>query len=120
MKIAKAQLPKVVLAAIQAAFPQFHGRKYAIETRGQFYFDVDAEGGTFSRWAAVDLATGKVALNTVLWPWDPKAMKYVTIPEGFAVLEWAYFCGKDCGITVHYAAQTALPAGERVKALEKF
>jgi hypothetical protein len=84
------------------AFPEYKGRKFAAEVAETYYMENYWDGGTCKDVVAVELATGRVhnAKPEVAGPW---ASHHFEIPANVALVEWAWFCGKDCGITIYLA-----------------
>jgi hypothetical protein len=78
-----------------ACYPEYKGRKIKVVSRETYYMENMWGGGSRNFAVAYDFATGNrsAALEVV----GPE----VKIPAGVAVVEHAYFCGKDCGITIY-------------------
>ena len=102
IKIRKADVP----AACLRAFPEYRGRKYAVEiesTGTMRLWNAYWSGGTKSDYVAVNLRTGEIdAADAVIS--NPFAVPHaleITIPEGMVIVEHVRFCGKDCGLRIH-------------------
>lgn len=94
-----------IKAILRATHPDYTGRtiKVAPTTRP---IDVTSywDGGTRSYYAAVDLRTMRtlhVPQNGTPYDGGPIRPDGVEVPVGFAIVEHAYFCGKDLGIRIH-------------------
>lgn len=102
------------------AYPKYKGRKFYLEVRSKYMMENYWDGGSRSFVKAVNLATGEVrdpapASTNV---YDPRAHGEIGIPAGIALVEHAYFCGKDCGIRVVVSGPAELAAWSEDKALE--
>lgn len=85
------------------AFPEYSGRRFAIRVSPTVYLsDLHWAGGTRNEYRAVRMDDGAAAELETGTPWAgiPEGTP-VEIPVGVAIVEHSYFCGKDCGITVH-------------------
>lgn len=104
----KVSLSDAGVAAIKnATFPDYRGRKYAVEARS-YPLDVSSywSGGSRSYFVMVDLST----MRTIPIPENgsgyvrsfvPEGAKGVDIKPGYAIVEHVWFCGKDFGLRIH-------------------
>ena len=105
LHLTRAQVP----AVIRNACPDYHGPNWKVRvTESVSLTDTIPDGGTWSKYAAVNLSTGKVS------PPNPRAIgnprePTVDLPVGVAVVEHAHFCGKDTGCTIHLRPENAAP-----------
>lgn len=87
-------------------FPGYTGRKIRVEVRETYSMADYWDGGTRRTPIAYDL-TGTAefpcrrAEDVARIPQNAEAHATFTIPAGVAIVERAYFCGKDCGITIY-------------------
>jgi len=91
---------------VTATFPEYRGRKLAIEAQRHPLEVRDfGGGGTYSKFVFLNLATMKTVPAPVISPFNnseaAKSLEAVVLPEGIAAIEHAHFCGKDVGITIH-------------------
>lgn len=103
---------------LQATFPDYRGRKISI--RGaERPLDVTSfwDGGSRSYFKAVDLSDLRrvmaVPQNGTPFDGGPIRPNGLEIPEGFAIVERAYFMGRGAGVTIHVNPATlpsVLPA----------
>lgn len=107
--------PLTALAIARLAFPNWKGRKAKFSMLSTVRVSGTCwEGGSRSEFVAVRLATMEVC---ALPPSSktPREMggtapdQTVTVPEGYALVEHAFFCGTDTGCTVTLGAHPALP-----------
>lgn len=84
----------------KTCYPSYAGRKFGLSFAKSYRMQNYWDGGTRYYAIAVNLATG--ATSAAGWdttnPWKQSAHAEFPIPEGFAILEHVYFCGKDMGI----------------------
>lgn len=119
MKTKQTAAPTALQIA-RAAFPRWAGRKVKTVTTGTVQmFGMAADGGTWNEYAAVNIATGKVApmpasMRTPREMGGTDGDYTVSVPAGFAIVCHAYFCGHDCGCTVTYSAAPAIAGTERL------
>jgi hypothetical protein len=106
------------------AFPSYKGRKIkVIEVSEVTLSDRFWDGGTRSEWTAVNLETGERAPPRIAGFKDPPNFggpardPVVPLPQGFAIVENAIFCGKAMGLTVYLPLPVALPAVEMIPTL---
>jgi hypothetical protein len=78
-----------------ACYPEYKGRKIKVVSRGTYYVENMWGGGSRSFAVAFDLASGKTA------PAIETVGREVEIPAGVAIVEHAFFCGHDAGITIY-------------------
>jgi len=98
-KLRKADVP----AALLAAFPQYKGRKFRLEvTERVSFYDLNASGGTWNRYALVSLdGLGAAALPSES-PFNPRVEgSTFALPPRFVVVEHSHFCGQDIGLRFH-------------------
>lgn len=100
-------------ALAQAAFPEYHGRKFRVEVSDvvsglQTYWG----GGTKDEVRVVDLATMRVAeLPGTTNPFEETAHQVahgLRMQPGYAVAVWRTFCGKDMGLTFYLHPDNAV------------
>lgn len=96
----------MVRELVTSTFPEYKGRKIVIAAQKHPLPVRDfGGGGTFSKWAFVNLADMEVVQSPVFSPFNdsPKARAFeeVMLPEGILAVEHAFFCGKDTGITIY-------------------
>jgi hypothetical protein len=106
MKISKKQADPIV----KLAFPEYKGRKYFVEfTDKVVFYDTNWGGGTRNKYVIVRSDGKKMEFNAPA-PWvNPVEGKTFEIPEGVAVVRWAIFCGKDCGVTISLNPDHKMP-----------
>ena len=98
--------PKTVHALIKATFPDYSGNKVRIIPVDTVTFtDLNWSGGTRNQYQACTLTgeniDSRYDLNSAA-PWDNQFEgKSVSIPDGLAIVEHGYFCGKDMGLTIY-------------------
>jgi hypothetical protein len=101
-----------VKALLAVAFPEYKGRKVYVELAEKAYVEPCAEGGSFDKVVAVNLAGEKLAVSFG-WAdqWKYSAEPF-PVPVGIALVVHSYFCGKDMGISIYVnpASAAALPA----------
>ena len=111
---------KAVKAILNATFPNWRGRKVFVNGSGKVSFhDTNWGGGTRNEYKAITyrIANGKLLIDdtdhlTAPAPWNNTIeSQRVQLPEGVAVVEHSYFCGKDCGVTIHLNMNGAPIAG---------
>ena len=103
---------KTLRTIAKAAYPTWKGRKLHADFSGKVTFS-DTNWGGGSRNYYVSLSSdGRKRGLMVPAPWvNPIEGQTVQIPEGFVVVEHTIFCGKDCGVTIHFPmSAAALPA----------
>lgn len=107
--------PPTALAIARAAFPNWKGRKVKVSDRATVHVaDTCWGGGSRSEFVAVRLATME-RCELPASSKTPRAMggtapdATITVPEGYALVEHAFFCGTDTGCTVTFGAPPALP-----------
>lgn len=95
---------KTAKAIVQATFPDWKGRKMAVEFGNFKMWDLNWSGGTRNRFAVVRMTANGMKAECVPAP-APWANQYegmeVEMRPDFIVVEHSYFCGKDAGITIH-------------------
>ncbi len=104
-------LQKLLKTIGKSAFPTYKGRKFRHDASGKCYLsDLNWDGGSRSVYKAVRLEGMQVLDGpTIPAPWaNPYEGKAATVPEGFAIVEHAIFCGKDAGLTIYTAGMPAL------------
>lgn len=97
--------PDATIKAIVAeCYPNYKGRKFAIETQDRplnvaSYWD----GGSRDYFVFYCLSTGKAVPMPQQSAFDKKlpGADSVELPDGIICVEHSYFCGKDGGITIH-------------------
>lgn len=104
MKVSRKE--KTIREIIALSFPNYTGRKISIQPNSRPLAVRDfGGGGTFSKWVFIDLATMKAVAAPAFSPFNDspkaKAFEEVMLPEGILAIEHAYFCGQDCGLTIH-------------------
>ena len=115
-----------------AGFPSYSGRKFKVEVHkndSKFEIDLGMSGGTYSRFAFVKLDTmtgvnvhDMPGLNQYFGNGFNRMATPFQMPEGFAIIEHASFCGKDSGLTIHLLEANAtklLPAPVELTDLER-
>lgn len=98
-----------VKALLAATFPDYKGRKIAVEfcTKLTFY-NTNWDGGSRNYYHAV-AADGRHSRLSVPAPWaNPVEGATVEMPTEALVIERSIFCGQDCGVTI-YAHPTHAP-----------
>ena len=110
----KTPKPLKPLAIARIAFPSWGGRKCSVSegstvrVEGTFW-----DGGSRTEFVAVNLATGE-SCGLPESTRTPREMggtapdNYMVVPAGFALVEHAFFCGKDAGCAVTLGAPMAL------------
>ena len=78
-----------------ACYPEYRGRTIKVRAQATYYVDNIWGGGSRSYAVAYNLATGAGA------PAVETTNHTVAIPANVAIVEHAFFCGKDCGITIY-------------------
>jgi len=98
LKVTRKQMQPV----IDATFPEYQGRKIAVEFTARVLFcDTNWSGGTCNKYVAVK-ETGESHKFFAPAPWaNPVEGRWFDLPEGILVVERSYFCGKDCGLTIY-------------------
>lgn len=98
----KARLAEV-RSVVRAAFPDYRGRTFRVDTSGRVTFsDLHWNGGTRSEYRALNLDGLKVVPVPAGSPWaSPAEGLTVEIPIGILVVEHQRACGKDCGIRIY-------------------
>jgi hypothetical protein len=90
----------LVREIVRAAFPDYKGRKFRLETRERTHVHSSWEGGSRDDYAVVRLATaerlGVVADTTFI----PTGATEVDVPPDVAIVRHAIYCGRDAGITI--------------------
>lgn len=95
-----------VKAFVEATFPDYKGRTFKVKAASQVtLYNLNWDGGSRSQYRTCTL-TGQRVGSADKWnavaPWVNVAEgKTLDIPQGCAVVEHAYFCGKDCGLTIY-------------------
>lgn len=93
---------KQVRRIIQAAFPDWNGRKITVRVCDTVAFhDLNWCEGTRNEYRAVrnDGATAGMAVRA---PWvEQREGAMVAMVPGILVVEHSVFCGNDCGLTIH-------------------
>jgi len=91
---------KQAKSIIELTFPEYRGRKINVTlTDVVAIYDTNWSGGTRNQYVAVHVS-GETNQLTVLAPWMHQ-IDEVTIPQDVIVVKHAYFCGKDCGLTIY-------------------
>jgi len=103
-----------VAAVVKATFPNYSGRRFVVLVAETVQFsDLNWGGGTRNEYRSHDLTDGTARSLPQMPPWKNVAEgKTVPIPDGWAVVEQSYFCGRDHGLTIHVNPRTlsgALP-----------
>lgn len=106
---------KQVEALVNATFPDYTGRKFAVHFAENItFYDTNWSGGTRNEYAAVRV-DGRTAHFVAPAPWvNGLEGKTAPLPVDIVVVEHSIFCGKDCGITIYanpVHAPKWLPAG---------
>lgn len=85
------------------AFPDYKGRKYAINQKGSLtLYNTNWGGGSRNYYTAYNYENGKFAPLANYSPWfNPAEGSTVVIPPFCCVIEHSIFCGHDCGITIY-------------------
>ncbi len=78
-----------------SCYPEYKGRKIKAVARATYYMDNAWGGGSRCFAKAINLATGAIGEAAQVVGAE------VEIPAGVAIVEHAYFCGQDCGITIY-------------------
>jgi hypothetical protein len=90
----------------KAAFPDYKGRKIAVEQfEGDSFevYNLAKSGGSWNEYVGVRVAAGAmVALDVV--PYGVDSAKLQNIPGGVVIVCRSFFCGKDCGLRVFVPA----------------
>jgi len=106
MKIAKKEVKNIInkIADLQ----NYRGRKFFLEVSDKITFsNTNWCEGSRTYYYAVNLSTGKTGGFSPKAPWNnPVEGKIVEIPSEVAIITRLFFCGNDCGITVHVAPDT--------------
>lgn len=95
-----------VAALVAATFPEYKGRKFAVEAAATVTLhDLNWSGGSRNQYRTCTVAGQKIGgadkWNAVA-PWANIAEgKTLDIPQGAAVVKHAMFCGSDCGLTIY-------------------
>lgn len=94
---------KEVWSIAGKAFPDYTGRKFHIvETVNIGLHDLNWGGGTRVQYKAVKLDGSTVNEAEIPAPWaHQEEGRILSIPEGWAVVTHAIFCGTDMGLTVY-------------------
>ncbi len=85
-------------------FPNYNGRKIRVRFSPRVtFYNTNWDGGSRSRYAALNSAGTVAGLNTnMMPPWDnPVEGKALDITPNVMIIEHCIFCGKDAGITIH-------------------
>lgn len=112
-----AQQRKATRPIIDALYPDYKGRKVAIQFTDRVTFsDTNWDGGSKSYYKFIGF-DGRVTTLEVPAPWNNQIEgKTVDLPADVLVVEHSYFCGTDCGITIYANPANApklLPEGGR-------
>lgn len=101
------------------AFPEYRGRKFTARTQATYTMENYWDGGSRVYVKAVNLATGLVveAARVSTNPYNKAAHAEFEIPQGVAMIEHSFFCGKDCGLTFIVAPPLAVEAAGPVLAI---
>lgn len=104
LKVKRSEVKKL----IEVTFPEYTGRKIAIEfTERVSFWDTNWGGGTRNSYAAVS-ERGHARLN-VPAPWNnPVDGKTIDLPTDVLIVVHKIFCGHDLGLTI-YAHPTHAP-----------
>jgi len=97
-----------VAKLIAKTYPDYKGRKVELREANDYHFQNYWDGGTRYYVEAMDLATGQVnpPIGTTTNPFNRESHATFNIPDGIALVEHIYFCGKDCGIRVNVNSNT--------------
>lgn len=91
-----------VAPVIAAVFPEYRGKKVAIEIGTEItFYDLNWSGGTRNSYRAVrlaDLVVGSAIPSSFCPPLEGKT---VEIPMDVAIVEESHFCGSGPSITIH-------------------
>lgn len=87
---------------IDATFPEYNGRKVAVEfTESVTFYDTNWGGGTRNVYKALN-SNGRVSKLPAPAPWvNPVEGLTVQLPIDCLIVEHSIFCGKDVGITIY-------------------
>ena len=91
------------------AFPEYKGRKFAVEfTPTVTFYDTNWGGGSRNVYTAVS-SDGRTATLSVPAPWiNTVEGKTIEMPVDVLIVKHSFFCGKDMGITI-YASPLHMP-----------
>ena len=109
---------------VKIAFPEYKGRKIRVTDGARTYVGNTCwDGGTKSDYVAINLATGQTcgmprSASTPREMGGTAPDDYMVVPAGFALVEHAFFCGRDTGCTVTFGAPPALATGETRRTLD--
>ena len=94
---------------VSKTFPEYKGRKFIVEfTDTVSFYDTNWSGGTRNFYEAVR-SDGHHERLPSFSPWNnPAEGRKIALTPDILIVERAYFCGKDCGITI-YAHPCHLP-----------
>lgn len=83
-------------------FPEYKGHKVKVVFTDKVTFDdLNWSGGTCCKFKAIQV-DGSVTSLVAPAPWNnPYEGLTVDLPENVLIVEHSYFCGTDCGITIH-------------------
>ena len=97
MKLTRKQAQTI----LDVTFPEYNGRKIALECAEKITFwDTNWGGGTRKQYKAIK-HKGQVAQLPVPAPWvNPFEGTTFDMQPGLAIVTHSIFCGKDCGITI--------------------
>ena len=99
-----ARIDGSVARIIQAAFPEYRGRKVRIQAQ-EYPLNVKSswDGGSRDYFVFVNLSTLERAAMPAQSAFDRQieGADKVMLPENIACVEHSIFCGKDVGITIH-------------------
>ena len=98
-----------VRAILNAAFPEYRGRKFKVEFAETITFwDTYWSGGTKNTYVAI-MSDGRAARLTVKAPWLSTVEGETSdVLSDMLIVKHSIFCGKDLGITI-YAHPHHLP-----------
>lgn len=113
-------VPKALKELGRAVYPDYSGRKYAVEFKeAMSMYDTNWSGGTRNYYRAVmfDGSSFKVANMPVGTWYNPNDVENrpVAIPENGVVVEHSFFCGHDMGLRFYFnpAAQALFPMNQK-------
>lgn len=120
IKLSKAN--PVVKRILAASFPQWRGRKVKAElTDRPVYIDTVGGGGSYDRAVAIQISEGRSAEFPNVSPYSSEYTRQiqegVDLPPGVLLVVHSMFMGKDAGITIYAAPETAPALGGAVKGL---
>lgn len=97
---------KDVLPIVRASFPEWNGRKIRVKASESVRLhDLNWSGGTRSQYRACTINGASIEAKRDLnapAPWDNQYEgAKCDIPQGIAIVEHSFFCGKDSGLRIH-------------------